>query len=354
VSDHALSLARELEFAFDIGSAFVVLNSTEPCDAPFPRLYCPQAQLLDACVSLTNGQPGSLLVHSSGYGYSTDGAPFVLAEALAEVRSSGGFRIGVYFHELFARGMPWESAFWYTRRQQQAVRDIAKSCDLIATNMDHHARWLNREVMPGVANPLQRLPVFSNVGEALGLPSMSPRRPAMAVFGLPGTRQSSYRRLSRLGTMLKSLGVEEILDIGPEFDAPRSLNGIQVARMGVMDAADIAVLLTKSMFGFVPHPAFCLAKSGIFAGLCAFGTIPVLPVSFAGEPDGLTDGVHLLSPRTARDASAGKLEQCSTAAWNWYMGHRLHVHAATYAQMLVQQPIAAATKAGVSVQAAAV
>jgi hypothetical protein len=336
-------LAQELEAGFGIGTAFVVLNSTVPCNSPFPRVYCAPSQLLEACISLSKGQPGALLVHYSGYGFSPDGAPLTLAEALQRVRRNGQFRIGVYYHELFATGMPWRSAFWYTRRQKQVVRRLAKECDLIATNLSRHSDWLEREAMQGAATPLQRLPVFSNVGESLEIPPMCARRPAMAVFGLPGTRKKSYQRLSHLGSMLNVLGVEEILDIGPEFDAPSKLSGIPVKRMGVLAAADLAVLLSQSMFGFVPHPPFCLTKSGIFAGFCAHGTVPVLAESFSKEVDGLRDGVHLISPRTAKAALAAGLERCSTAAWHWYSGHRLRVHAATYSRLLVQPPTEAET-----------
>jgi hypothetical protein len=165
---------------------------------------------------------------------------------------------------------------------------------------------------------------------------MRARRPAMAVFGLPGTRQKSYQRLSHLRNVLRDLGIEEILDIGSEFNAPSSICGIPVKRVGSLPAAELGSLLSQSIFGFVPHPSFTLAKSGIFAGLCAHGTIPVLAESFSGELDGLTDGVHLISPRTAKSALTAGLEHCSTAAWNWYSGHRLRVHAETYSRRLVQ------------------
>src|ERR1035438_8345700 len=82
VSDHAISLAQELEARFGIDTAFVVLNSTEPCDSPFPREYCKPARLAEVCNSLSKGQAGAILVHYSGYGYSPDGAPFPLVEAL--------------------------------------------------------------------------------------------------------------------------------------------------------------------------------------------------------------------------------------------------------------------------------
>ena len=217
-------------------------------------------------------------------------------------------------------------------------------CDLVATNLSRNLAWLAREAMQGAAHPLQRLPVFSNVEESLDIPPVRARRPAMAVFGLPGTRRKSYDRLSGLGRLLEKLGIEEIVDIGPDCEAPSQVCGIGVDRKGVLAAAEIAGLLSGSIFGFVPHPPFCLVKSGIFAGLCAHGAIPILAESFAGEMDGLVDGVHLVTPKSANSALGAGLERCSIAAWRWYSEHRLHVHAAAYARWLVQPPAKAETE----------
>jgi len=338
VSDFAIALAQELDARFGIQSAFAVVNSTVPCDLPFPKAYCEQPQLLDLCNSLSGGQPGTILVHLSGYGFSRDGAPAVLAQALARVGESGRYRIAVYFHELFARGMPWTSAFWYSSRQKRAVRSIAAECDLLATSSCLYANWLSRNRGSRSSLPIQVLPVFSNAGEPQVRIVMESRSPAVAVFGLPGTRRRSYRQLATVAKLLHRLGVEEIVDIGPAFDAPAELCGLPVKRVGVLAAPDLESLLSHTRFGFVPHPPLYLAKSGIFAGFCANGVVPLLAGSFAGAVDGLTDGVHLVSPGTAQAALAAGLDGCSAAAWLWYSGHRLQVHAAAYADWLNRLP----------------
>jgi glycosyltransferase involved in cell wall biosynthesis len=339
VSDHAILLAQELETTFGIKSAFVILNSTEPCNVQLPKIYCAPSQLLEAALSLSNGQAGTLLVHLSGYGFSTDGAPTLLADALANVRASGKFKIIVYFHELFATGMPWRSAFWYSHRQRRALREIAEESNLLVTNCRYHAAWLEREPVRQPGSSVEVLPMFSNVGEALERTSTALRAPSMVVFGLAVTRQRAYKALSDLGSMLKDLGIEEVLDIGPPCDAPLELSGIPVRSIGSLAAADLDRLFSKTMFGFVPHSSFVLAKSGIFAGYCAHGVIPVLAESFSGEADGLMDGVHLVSPQTAKSAQASGLDHCSAAAWHWYREHRVRVHAELYAQHLAQPTV---------------
>jgi hypothetical protein len=334
VSDHAIALASELRTGCGIDSAFVVVNSDERCDLPYLITHSAPHQLLNACVAFGGVQPAAILVHLSGYGYSADGAPTLLAEALEEVRADGRFRVAVFFHELFAAGMPWRSAFWYSRRQKRAVRRIAEACDLLVTNTRSYVDWLHRETVPQSASPIQCMPVFSHVGEAQQHIPLADRDPVMAVFGLGATRQSAYRELPALGTMLHRIGIQEILDIGPEFKPPGELDGIPVRRMGVLAATEIARLFSRSTFGFLSYPRMPLAKSGVFAGYCAHGVIPVIARHFPGQADGLEDGVNVLSPRTQAAAQAAELELCSIAAWRWYSGHRLHDHAAIYARWM--------------------
>ena len=334
VSDHALALASELRTRHGIDTAFVVLNSDERCDVPYSVIHCSPDRLLNACISLSQNRTAAILVHLSGYGYSADGAPTLLAEALGSVRADGRFRVAVFFHELFAMGVPWKSAFWYSPRQKSAVRKIAEACDLLVTNTRKYVDWLHRETVPQSASPIQYMPVFSQVGEAQQHIPLAERDPVMVIFGLGGTRQNAYRELSALGTMLEQLGIQETLDIGPEFEPPDELHGIPVRHMGVLAATEIARQFSRSTFGFLSYPHTRLAKSGVFAGYCAHGVIPLIARHFPGQLDGLEDGVHVLSPRTATGAQASALESCSIAAWRWYSGHRLHDHADLYARWL--------------------
>ena len=338
VSDGALLLAAELKAAFGIETAIVVVNSQERCDVEFPIEYGEPAQLLDACLSLTGGRPGNLLVHLSGYGYSPDGAPALVADALESVKTGGRFRIAVFFHELYASGPPWTSAFWYARRQKRAYRRIAKVCDLAVTNARVFADWLERQT----ASPIECMPVFSQVGEARDRLSFAERDRTVLVFGLAGTRRRVYRELTMPSDVLERLGVEEILDIGRDCDAPRAVNGIRVRSMGVLAAAEVGRLFTRAAFGYLAYPPNCLAKSGVFAAYSAHGVVPMIAEAFRGEFDGLKDGEQVLSRETAKGMDPAALERCSLAAWRWYAGHSLRHHAAIYDRWL--PPSGAAAK----------
>lgn len=349
VSDGALLLAGELEAAFGIKTAIAVVNSTETCDLQLPIEYCPTARLLEACLSLSRGRPGNLLVHLSGYGYAADGAPALLAEALERVKDDGRFGIAVFFHELYASGMPWTSAFWFSRRQKRAYRRILEVCDLPITNAHVFADWLIRQGARRSAPTIRCLPVFSQVGEMQQHVPFADRNRVMAVFGLSGTRQRVYRELHKLGDTLRQLGVEKILDIGPECGAPDGVHGMAVKRMGVLAAAEIDHELKRTAFGYLAYPPNCLAKSGVFAAYSAHGVIPVIAQHFRAEMDGLRDGVHVLSPQTAKNISARGLEELSIAAWRWYAGHTLRDHAAIYDQWLGATGLAATAGTGESI-----
>jgi hypothetical protein len=334
ISDHAIAVAEELESRFEIQCSFVVLNSSERCELSYQQIFTSTPQLLEACIRLSNGDPAAVLLHYSPYGFAANGAPVALVEAFRRVRMSGRFRAGVYFHELFATSMPWRSAFWYSYHQQRVIRKLARQCDFVATNTTRHQDWLQREALPGADIPFERLPILSNIGESDRPRPAASRRPVLVIFGLPASRQRAYRQLSSLGKLLKILKVSDIKDIGPEFDAPPALHGIAIRRMGLLSPTDLAHVVSESMYGFVSHDPDGLAKSGVFAGICAHGAVPVIAESFIGEVDGLRDGVHLASPRTAGNVVAAGLENCSMGAWRWYMTHRLNVHARVYAGLL--------------------
>ncbi|MGB0066395.1 MAG: hypothetical protein WBP85_18290 [Terracidiphilus sp.] len=332
VSDHAIALAAELKTGCGIDSSFIVLNSGERPDLPYRVTHCPQDRLLEACVALSGDQPAAILVHLSGYGYSADGAPTILAAALERVKADGRFPIAVFFHELHASGMPWTSAFWYGQRQKRAYRRIARACDLPVTSARVFAGWIERQT----ATPVQCMPVFSQIGETEQPLPFAGREPAMAIFGLAGTRKRVYPELDKLGDTFQKLGIRKIVDIGPPIATPRHVNGIQLECVGALPTAEIDRLLAHTAFGYLAYPPNCLAKSGVFAAYTAHGIIPVIAQGFREEFDGLKDGVHVLSPQTARRMSPENLEDCSQSAWRWYSGHTLRDHAAIYGRWLQQ------------------
>lgn len=334
VSDQAALLAQGLKRQYGIGSAFVVLNSREPSGLTDPVIYSAPAQLLESCLKLTGGQPGAILVHVSGYGYSPDGAPTALAQALTVVRESGRFQIGVYFHELYASGPPWKSSFWHSYRQRRALCGVALQSGLIVTNTGWHVEWLKGKLPKRSSVPVRLMPVFSPAGETDDPVPFAGRDAAMVVFGLGGTRMRAYQHLAAAENLVGTLGIGEILDIGPDCDHPAEVDGIRVKRIGMLAADELTAVFSRTQFGFVAHEWRYLARSSVLAGFCAQGMIPVMNGPFPREADGLKDGVNVVSPRTAGTVRRAGWEACSRAAWNWYNGHRLGAHVDLYAQWM--------------------
>jgi len=335
VSDHALVLARDLKDSFRVGTAFAVLNEDVTSDLPYAKVECTATMLLESCLELTGGRGGSILVHMSGYGYSPDGAPVSLAKALEEIKASGQFRIATYFHEIAASSwLPWKSKFWYSRRQQRALARIAASSGLIITNATQHAEWLGGESrrMGGVQPEM--IPVFSTVGETESPVPAARRSEAMMVFGLAGTRSVAYQRIAESSHFIKKLGIKEIYDVGPEGKHPAEVNGIPVRRLGLLAAEELPAVFSKTRFGLATAEWRYLPRSSVFAGYCAQGVVPVLAGHFGRPVDGLTEGVHVVTPRTVDAAREAGWQGCADAVWNWYQSHRVRVHAERYAKWM--------------------
>lgn len=334
VSDQAVLLAQGLKERHGIDSAFVVLNSTEPSGLSYPVIHAAPSQLLESCLKLTGGEPGAILVHVSGYGYSKDGAPTALARALEAVRASGQIEIGAYFHELFALGRPWKSSFWHSRRQRRALRGIIAQSGLIVTNIGQNLEWIRRKSPHGGKVPIHLMPVISPAGETDDPVPFAQRNPAMVVFGQGGTRMFAYQHLAAAGNLLSSLGVREILDIGPDCKYPSQVDGVPVKRVGMLAAEALPEVFSQNRFGFVTHEWSYLARSSVLAAYCAQGAIPVMTRPFPKPSDGLFEGVHVVTPRTVETARQAGWQTCSQAVWNWYNGHGLGAHVDLYAKWM--------------------
>ena len=164
------------------------------------------------------------------------------------------------------------------------------------------------------------------------------RKAALVVLGQAGTRTLAYQQMAAAGNLLGTLGIQEILDVGPAGEHPSAISGIPVKRMGLMPAEELPALFSQARFGFVTHEWLYLARSSVLAGYCAQGTIPVMTRSFPRECDGLKPGVHVVTPRTVQAAKQAGWESCSRAVWTWYMGHRVRRQAEFYANWMGGRP----------------
>ena len=171
-------------------------------------------------------QPCSVVLHFSGYGYGQRGLCFWLLDELRALRARGrgGLRLVVVFHELFATGPPWRSAFWLSQVQALIARRLARMSDALWTNTNQHARWLRAAV--GSSRQIVVRPVFSNIGEPLASPPTTGRRPTAVVFGSASTRQRAFDA-PNFNALIVTIATQQPLSIdsiGPRL--PESLKSL--------------------------------------------------------------------------------------------------------------------------------
>jgi hypothetical protein len=65
----------------------------------------------------------------------------------------------------------------------------------------------------------------------------------------------AYQQLGASGTLVVTLGIQEILDVGPVCDYPSEVNRIR-KRMGRAPAEELLAIFSQAKFDFVPHEWF--------------------------------------------------------------------------------------------------
>ena len=270
-------------------------------------------------------QPCSVVLHFSGYGYGQRGLCFWLLDELRALRARGrgGLRLVVVFHELFATGPPWRSAFWLSQVQALIARRLARMSDALWTNTNQHARWL-REA-GGSSRQIVVRPVFSNIGEPLASPPTTGRRPTAVVFGSASTRQRAFDALRGHETTLRRLGIEELVEAGNGAMSKGTPTAIACRHAGRLDPPELRQLLLDSRFGLLDYPSTFLGKSGVFAACAAHGCVVIDTSPPGPDTDGLVAGTDYLSLPAMAGALSLPAAHAAMAArlMHWYADHRL-------------------------------
>jgi len=270
--------------------------------------------------------PG-ILLHFSGYGFASRGLCFWLVQEMQALRKSlaGRSRVAISFHELFAFGPPWKSAFWVNPPQRWIAAKLASIGDVVFTNTDKHAHWLRGHVGAGV--PIITRPVFSNVGELEGsIPPWSARSNSFVVFGSQATRRrvfAALRRVPQIEPRLRGIQCIEVGSGSPQSDGgalPRDFRGEQ-------SGSAISQLLTESRFGIIDYPDDQLTKSGVFAAFAAHGVLVCNTVRRNAHSTFPRRNVHFVGPSNfCIEDNEGNMK-ISTNAFLWYREHALAKHA---------------------------
>jgi hypothetical protein len=320
VYDHAQGLATAWR-RDAVNGALVVSSGTGP------KPHC----LTDAVVRALpgTGARSGVLVHFSGYGYARRGLCFWLNRELREIRTRIGttIPIGIVYHELFAFGAPWRSSFWTSVPQRSIARAMGRFADFAWTNTTSHGVWLKASLPRNL--PVVVRPVFSNIGEPDRIKDPQERKAALAVFGSEVTRGRALSHLGGRNPFLASLGVREIVEIGPGKAQALTPPGIATRFLGHLSASEVSEVLTSCRWGLLHYPPKEAAKSGVLAAYAAHGCIVVF-ASTGAAADGLEVGSNFIALQDRR-IKYGEVQEArlSRSIRDWYMQHRLHDQAAT-------------------------
>lgn len=293
----------------------------------------PNAQLMPLSQQTKINVPEGVncIIHYSGYGYAKRGAPEWLISWLKTQRPRIN-KLGIWFHEIYATGSPWSSAFWLSPVQRNIARRLAESSDFWITNRDKSADWLSHHADK---IPHATLPVFSNVGESTIYPTE--RQPKIIIFGGAALRSETYRAAGKeLFTWADSKKLE-IHDIGPKISDPSIsflLKQNHVMEHGRLEKDVVNQHISSSMFGVVRYPKSHISKSGVFASYCAHGTCPVVISEKYEMSHGLVANEHYLAGIEAAREHYASSKKIGSSAWEWYQQHNINKHIKTLDSIL--------------------
>lgn len=271
------------------------------------------------------GRPCSLILHFSGYGFQKRGLCFWLSREIENSRRVLGhqMRLVTMFHELFASGPPWRSAFWLSSMQAWIARRIARASDALWTNTELHARWLRQQVAASV--PIEVQPVFSTIGEPAVVAAVSGRTPRLVVFGAPSTRGRALQLLPRHASRLRSQGIIEVVEVGSGAAYPWADPALPHRFVGRLEAAELHDLLQDSAYGLIDYPPKYLGKSTVFAAYAVHGCVSLNTADPDPDSDGLQRHRHFLTlpPSAGIPQDDQARQQIANAARDWYAQHSL-------------------------------
>lgn len=289
----------------------------------------------------SEGEFDHVILHYVNYGYQARGIPFGLVPLMSDLRQACRGRLLTIFHELYASGPPWKSAFWLRPLQKRIARSLAQLSDVCVVSSEAMLRDLERLAsnVRGIVHP-----VLSNFGEpALSAGQFLQRDPhRWAICG--GT--------ALIERSLKSF--REIMSRIPEGIAPRHLSvfggndnstvrsllldwGIQTDYQPQIGSADASSILSASSFLWLDYfdrpdvPMEFVLKSTAFAAACAHGVVPIFPhrgSEISIESDRLPGPFFVAANSLSELPLADSRPEFAERFYGWYQRHASSNHLA--------------------------
>jgi hypothetical protein len=354
VGDYALTIARKLRERFTVETVFGVLTTSF---VPGPGRSNPSVEGFNL-VALEHllkppfpefDQPnlGKVLLHYVNYGFQKRGVPFRLLSILRGLRRRQRGRLVTIFHELYASGPPWTSAFWLQPVQIRLAKSVAHLSDSCIVSSDNSGRELKR-LVPDAHIELH--PVPSGIGE----PSLSQNQIAgrdphrWAIFGGTALVGRSLRSFYELFSGIPaSIAPRKLFVLGgDENPATRSLLADLVRmtnspdrtiecdyrpRVAASEASTILQTCSFAWFNYFHRPdveTTVILKSSAFASACAHAVIPIFPhsgtnISIAGDS---LPGPFFIHQARVEVPGVAERAEVATKIYDWYQRHVCSEH----------------------------
>jgi len=334
VGDYALNLARALSANRGLRTTFVVAHQTEVTSIEeFPVLSG-----LNSVAHLDSfkQKPEHVILNYVNYGYQIRGVPFQLRDFARQFRRDLPGRWVTMFHELYASGPPWRSAFWLRPLQVKIARDmidISDSCfvssDIIANEIHAYAPH----------KPVRLLPVMSNFGEPPPIDFERRSQNRWAICGGTKLIARALRSFPKAQQMIPKIYFPEQLEIiGGREDSEvhgllrrlgRTMSGLSCHYHPAATAERASEILSGCSFAWIDYfergkawPGM-IFKSTSFAACCAHGVVPILsheedPPSVAGDR---FPGLYFVTLRGAKFPPPEGLAEIQKKIYAWYHRH---------------------------------
>lgn len=326
VGDYALTLARSLA-SRGLQTTFVAAHKDSSTAAEFPVM-----RMSDPMISGAR----HVILHYANYGYQPRGVPLRLQKFVRHLRPEIPGRWITVFHELYASGPPWSSAFWLRPFQvniARAIVDISDHCIVTSSTLAQEIRTYDS------SKPVQLLPVMSNFGEPKidSLRDKSPGR--WAICGGTALITRSLRSFPRVYEAISAEFRPVELDIiGGENDAHvrdllkelgQMIPTLSCSYHPAVGSEKASALLSGAAFAWIDYfgdgkiwPDMIL-KSGSFAACCAHGVVPIF--SHAQTPLSLNNdalpGPFFIADGIAKFPEQESLSFTQEALHRWYHRH---------------------------------
>jgi len=276
----------------------------------------------------------TVILNYSGYGYQRKGVPLWLVTALTEVKRVG-IRIIIFFHELYASGPLWTSAFWLHQAQKRIFKELYQLTDACFCSNGRMAALIAAATRDkGQKNSC--IGLFSNIPEPNKMMNWEQKQSRLIVFGHPAMRLQTYEVLSQQFDDWLQFGITAIVDIGVPMDVQKIPKlPIPIKPLGVLTKEQISAELQRSRFGAMVYPDALLGKSGVLAAYLSHGLFVwngFKPLQ--ANEDGLVASEHYWSIRKPMVQEATRPEQIAERGLAWYRTHNFQHHVEHYLAVL--------------------